>query len=45
MMLPRDLMEDEDDDDPGFPWGPVIMMVTIFVVAALMEHFNWYPGL
>lgn len=44
MRLPRDLAP-EEEEKPPFPWGPVIMMVTIFIVAALMEKFNWYPGL
>lgn len=44
MRLPRDFHEEEDEKLP-FPWGPVIMMATIFIVAALMEHFDWYPGL
>lgn len=44
MRLPADFYE-EEDEKPPFPLGPVIMMVTIFIVAALMEKFNWYPGL
>lgn len=44
MQLPRDLMGEEEDPEPGFPWGPVIMLATIFLVGALMEYFNWYPG-
>ena len=43
MMLPKEFV-DEEDEKPEFPWGPVIMMLTIFLVGALMEYFDWYPG-
>jgi len=44
MRLPQDFFEEEEKPFQ-FPWGPVIMMVTIFIIATLMEYFNWYPGL
>ena len=43
MRLPQDFYE-EEDEKPPFPWGPVIMMLTIFLVGAIMEYFDWYPG-
>jgi hypothetical protein len=44
MMLPGDPEDYEEDDEFPFPWGPLIMMATVFIIGAIMEYFNWYPG-
>lgn len=40
--------DDEDEYSPfpwgELPWGPLIFIITVFLVGAAMEYFNWYPG-
>lgn len=35
----------EEDQTVDFPWIQACALLALFILGALMEHFNWFPGL
>lgn len=33
------------DDKIYIPWKPAFALAGVYIVGALLEYFNWFPGL
>lgn len=36
---------DMDDEEVYIPWKAVCALAGVYILGALLEYFNWFPGL